>query len=163
MKKEILELRKKGKTYNEIKEILGCSKGTIAFHCGEGQKEKSYLRNKKNRNNFINYINKRIYFFQKRDNRKFDKTREKTFNTEDFLNKFGIKTKCALSGIEINLETDRNWDLDHIIPNSKGGDGSLENCQILLSSINRMKGDLIQDELIKYCKLIVDNNVVLSR
>lgn len=32
-KKEIVELRKQDKTYNEIKEELGCSKGTISYHC----------------------------------------------------------------------------------------------------------------------------------
>jgi len=32
-KKEILKLRNEGKTYSEIKEILGCSKSTISFHC----------------------------------------------------------------------------------------------------------------------------------
>lgn len=32
-KKEILKLRNEGKTYNEIKDILGCTKSTISFHC----------------------------------------------------------------------------------------------------------------------------------
>jgi hypothetical protein len=49
MKEQILKLRNEGKTYNEIKEILGCSKGTISFHCGNGQKEKSNSRKKTNR------------------------------------------------------------------------------------------------------------------
>ena len=35
MKDKILELRSQGKTYNEIVEILGCSKGTISYHCGK--------------------------------------------------------------------------------------------------------------------------------
>lgn len=34
MKEQILELRKQGKSYNEIKKELGCSKGTIAYHLG---------------------------------------------------------------------------------------------------------------------------------
>ena len=33
MKENIIRLRKDGKTYNEIKNILGCSKGTISYHC----------------------------------------------------------------------------------------------------------------------------------
>ena len=37
---EILRLRAEGKTYNEIQAELGCSKGTIAYHCGEGQEQK---------------------------------------------------------------------------------------------------------------------------
>ena len=44
MREKILKLREEGKSYNQIKEILGCSKGTIAYHCGDGQKEKSKNR-----------------------------------------------------------------------------------------------------------------------
>ena len=49
MKKQILELREQGKTYDEIKEQLGCSKGTIAYHCGEGQKLKTKEANDRRR------------------------------------------------------------------------------------------------------------------
>lgn len=45
MKEQILKLRSEGKTYTEIKEILKCSKGTISFYCGEGQKEKYRINN----------------------------------------------------------------------------------------------------------------------
>ena len=52
MKEEILKLRAQGKNYNEISKILGCSKGTISYHCGDGQKEKyrEYDRNRKEKN-----------------------------------------------------------------------------------------------------------------
>jgi DNA-binding CsgD family transcriptional regulator len=33
LKEEILALRKNGKNYNEICEILNCSKGTVSYHC----------------------------------------------------------------------------------------------------------------------------------
>jgi DNA-binding CsgD family transcriptional regulator len=33
MKENILNLRNEGKSYNEISKILGCSKGTISYHC----------------------------------------------------------------------------------------------------------------------------------
>ena len=53
MKQEILKLRAEGKTYDQIQVLLNCSKGTIAYHCGEGQKEKyrenNQRRQKKNR------------------------------------------------------------------------------------------------------------------
>ena len=42
---QILKLRAEGKTYKEIQEITGASKGTISFHCGKGQKEKYRKRN----------------------------------------------------------------------------------------------------------------------
>jgi hypothetical protein len=33
MVKEILKLRHEGKSYNEIVELLGCSKSTVSYHC----------------------------------------------------------------------------------------------------------------------------------
>ena len=43
-KEKILELRAKGKSYREIEKELGVSKGLIAYHVGDGQKQKSLLR-----------------------------------------------------------------------------------------------------------------------
>ena len=39
LKEKIFALGKKDLTYDEIKEKLGCSKSTIAYHLSEGQKE----------------------------------------------------------------------------------------------------------------------------
>ena len=44
MKEKILQLRNEGKTYKQIQEILKCSKSTISYHCGVGQKEKTKIR-----------------------------------------------------------------------------------------------------------------------
>lgn len=44
MKDKILQLRSEGKSYKQIKIILNCSSGTIAYHCGDGQKEKANQR-----------------------------------------------------------------------------------------------------------------------
>ncbi len=35
LKDKILNLRDQDKSYNEIQEILGCSKGTISYHCSK--------------------------------------------------------------------------------------------------------------------------------
>lgn len=40
MKEKILKLREEGKSYNEIKKILGCSKGTISYHCAKIDNDK---------------------------------------------------------------------------------------------------------------------------
>lgn len=50
LKDQILELKRQGKTYNQIQEILGCSKGTISFHCNPEVKERTQFRNKCYRN-----------------------------------------------------------------------------------------------------------------
>lgn len=46
MKEKILELRKQGNTYKQIQKEIGCSLGTISFHCGKNVKEKIYNRRK---------------------------------------------------------------------------------------------------------------------
>ena len=56
MKEKILELFEQGKSYSEIQSILGCSKGTISYHVGVGQKEKTMTRTKDKRNKIIKYI-----------------------------------------------------------------------------------------------------------
>ena len=48
-KDNIIKLHKDGKSYREIQKILGCSKGTIAYHLGEGQKDKANIRTNRNR------------------------------------------------------------------------------------------------------------------
>jgi len=55
-KDKILALRSKGKSYREIQDILGCSKGTISYHVGEGQKEKTSNRRKSQRTVILKYI-----------------------------------------------------------------------------------------------------------
>jgi 5-methylcytosine-specific restriction endonuclease McrA len=45
----ICMLRNQGKTYNEIKSILNCSKGTLCYYLGKNQKEKYAQRRKNNR------------------------------------------------------------------------------------------------------------------
>ena len=40
LKQKIIDLRAKGLSYREIQKKLNCSKGTIAYHLGDGQKQK---------------------------------------------------------------------------------------------------------------------------
>lgn len=50
MKMKILSLRRLGKTYDEIVELLGCSKSTVAYHCSKKVRKSSHkarLRNRK--------------------------------------------------------------------------------------------------------------------
>ena len=186
MKEEILKLRNEGKTYNQIKEILGCSKGTIAYHCGDGQKEKSTIRRKKRRENILlrkvdGFKYKRydkelitdkvgknrkdvvesIRKFQKRENGVnsdgINKEICKTFNWEDVLEKFGENTVCYLSGEEINLY-ENNYQLDHIKPASRKGNNSLDNLGITHKVVNYMKGNLTPEELFEWCSKILKHN-----
>lgn len=49
MKEKILALAAEGKSYRQIQAELGCSKGTIAYHLGAGQKEKTRTRTNRSR------------------------------------------------------------------------------------------------------------------
>lgn len=46
---KIKALAKKGLSYRQIEKELGCSKSTIAYHLGKGQKEKAKARRDKQR------------------------------------------------------------------------------------------------------------------
>ncbi len=173
MKDQILKLRQEGKTYNEIKSILGCSKGTISYYLGKNQKEKTDERRKRRRTNtlirktdsFIHRKNIRnnnesIRKFQKRDNKskgKLNLTMKKSFTWKDVIEKFGENTNCYLSGESINLY-ENNYSLDHIIPSSRGGDNSIDNLGITHKIVNIMKSDLTVDELMEWCIKILNHN-----
>ncbi len=172
MKEEILKLRNQGKSYNEIVRILGCSKGTVSYYCGDEQKQKTDTRRRKRRENILigkterfvyrknKNINETIRKFQKRDNSvkgSVDANIEITFSWKDVIEKFGENTFCYLSGEKINLYND-DYNLDHKIPSSRGGDNSLDNLGITHKIVNTMKSNLTPNELIEWCKKILEFN-----
>lgn len=191
LKNKILELRSQGHSYNYIENALGCSKGTISFHCGTGQKEKSLARNNKRRkinplqfkiHRFCSPMNKTINehhnlakqdevnnekiikrlrikvarFFQKKDTT----YGEIMFSAKDLLEKIGKNPSCYLTGVPIDLNKPRSYHLDHIVPRSRGGDDSLNNCQIACREANQAKGDLLVSEFVELCKKVIKHNQV---
>lgn len=51
MKEDIINLRKDGKTYNEISKILGCSKSTVSYHCSKLESNNDIIKsNVENKN-----------------------------------------------------------------------------------------------------------------
>lgn len=56
MREEILRLRADGRTYNQIKEELGCSLSTISYHCGVGQKTKTLTRTRNRKSRKLAYV-----------------------------------------------------------------------------------------------------------
>ena len=55
LKEAILTLRKKGLSFREIENQLACSKSTISYHLGKGQKEKAKERIRRQRDKNIRY------------------------------------------------------------------------------------------------------------
>jgi len=56
LKDEIFKLKKEGYSYGDIQKELGCSKGTISYHLGVGQKDKAGGRRRDGRNKIAKYI-----------------------------------------------------------------------------------------------------------
>ena len=185
IKKEILELRSEGFSYRQICEKLNCSKGTVAYHCGKGQKEK--YRKNSNETKKRNPLRRKMWAFQgekyksvkinpisggrakvlksKRDNfSEIKKSRKESagynymFTLEQLENKIGDNPICYLSGESIDLNNSREYSLDHIVPKSKGGTNDLDNCGLASSKANQAKSDLSVEEYITLCKNVLENN-----
>lgn len=56
VKEEILRLREEGHSYREIQQLVGCSKGTIAYHIGIGQKLKTLKRTNEKRTKIARFL-----------------------------------------------------------------------------------------------------------
>lgn len=170
MKEKILALRAEGKNYNEIKEILGCSKSTISYHCGEGQKEKNNARNRKYKGlkpleiKFINF-NLRSLKSKTRDfqrNRKSNEKLESNFDFKKLADKIKDNPVCYLTGRKIDLTKSSTYHFDHIIPVSKGGDGRLSNLGLASREANVAKNDMSLEEFIELCKdVLIYNDIKL--
>lgn len=69
----------------------------------------------------------------------------------------GLQCKCYLTGRSIDITTD-DFELDHIIPVSKGGPCELSNMGITCPEANRSKTDLTLDEYLALCKEVLEYN-----
>jgi 5-methylcytosine-specific restriction endonuclease McrA len=180
MKDQILKLRKEGKTYDEIKNIIGCSKSTISYYCGNGQKEKNIERKRKRRQ--LNPLSRKIETFKARKTLKNKTERfqmrtqlkevsiskngkllsrkdcNPTFKYSDIIEKYGDNPHCYLTNRPINWNDPSTYVLDHIIPVSLGGENSLDNLGICCPQANSAKSDLCLEDFFSLCKEILINN-----
>jgi len=172
MKEEILKLRQEGKSYNEIKGILGCSLGTIAFHCGKGQKEKYYNRNKawrdenplKMKFRKMDYrsktaIRKKVGDFKRRT--KFGEKRlvdSDICSYKELEELFEKNPNCYLTGEPLEINNPSSYHLDHFIPMAKGGSNNIENLRFCTKEANQAKNDLLFDEFLELCRKVLIHN-----
>lgn len=176
---QIKALRLQGFSYKDIQNTLNCSKGTISYHLGKGQKEKT----KKRRENVSHstYIHvKRVNCFHNRKpktQRKLNPTTSYThrqmskaitakaskfqknaaFNYKDVHAKYGDHFQCALTGRPLSWNKPQEYEYDHILPVARGGTSCLDNLQIVCTDANRAKNDLTEEEFLDLCKEVVIN------
>jgi 5-methylcytosine-specific restriction endonuclease McrA len=162
MKEQILKLRDEGKTYNEIQKALGCSKGTIAYHCGQGQKQKTKYRTEQLRQN--NPLLQKVDHFKTSvkkcvQNRvqHFHRSIEKNFTYLDIIEKYGYETKCYLTGEDVSFRDAMSFALDHIIPRSRGGTNELHNVGVTTPAANQAKSNLLLPEFLELCEKVLKN------
>lgn len=164
MKEKILRLRADGKTYSEIVAQLGCSKSSISYHCGEGQKEKTRVRTEERRdaNPLIGKANdfkrERTLYFKSHNFRRIDHraASDKLFDMAQLRQHLGDNPKCSLTGEPIDLTKGDTYELDHKVPRSRGGTNELSNLSLLSAKVNRAKNDMTNEEFVALCKKVVD-------
>lgn len=182
LKNEILKLGSQGYSYNQIVKLLNCSKGTVCYHLGKNQKEKTKVRrknyilqhpfikkintfknckyNKKGRNQLHGWkklLTLKVELFLRR-RLKGNKIMNHNFSVQDVINKFGEHPMCYITGEKINIYEPRTYNFDHIIPVSRGGDNSIDNLGICTKQANAAKSDMTYDELIVFCNKVIEHN-----
>lgn len=180
MRDKILKLRDKGMSYREIETILGCSRGTISYHCGDGQKTKTRKRQQdlrktnclvrktesyKTNRQFIRCKRRKTDDEMKSSHNKQIDDKVKDFQTtacheftyKDVVSKFGEQPRCYLTGRAIDLSQPRSFSFDHVIPRSKNGSSTLDNLGITCREANMAKNDMTVPEFVRLCEEVLQH------
>jgi len=84
------------------------------------------------------------------------------FSAEQLLLKIGPEPKCYLTGRPIDLNDSSSYHLDHIVPTSRGGSSSIDNCQIACAIANKSKTNMTLDEYYALCREVLNNANLFS-
>lgn len=158
MKEKILHLRSKGKSYNSIVKILGCSKATVSYHCGKGQKEKNNVRNKRNKSTIIYRINAKIDSFRARSDSGYYGYVKRDSVTKKYQDKILKNPSCYLTGRDINLLDVDSYSLDHVNPFNLSKDNSVRNMGISCKEANLSKSFMTVKQYLSLCKEVLEHN-----
>lgn len=179
LKEQILELREKGLSYSEIQNELGCTKSTICYHLTDKEKLRvrknsiEYKLNKPFHNKLSNFTskskkgfsNKITKFIQDNDVRKGLKLHRELNNDMNYQEVYEIISQnsiCYLTGEYIDLSKPATYQLDHILPISRGGSSLLENMGLTISAANRAKGNMTNQEFFNLCASVIAHNDLLD-
>lgn len=154
-------------TMTQIAELLGCSVSLVSTFL-LGAPKRRHVRERERERHLANpeiskqkYKRNTLYYKIVHFSREYIKGGNgpygaPTFTKEQLLSKnSGI---CYLTGRSLDLSDSSSYRLDHIIPKSKGGDNSLDNCELTCTQANTAKNDMSLDEFIKLCKDVLEHN-----
>src|SRR6266436_6333987 len=117
--------------YTRIAKLTGFSRDLVRYYLDPQGRIKHMKRMRKHRKSAHPLYRKLVYFCAtstKSNHKIIRKIREPFIVLKDALIKFGDKPRCYLTGVLINLNDSSSYSLDHIMPISKGGKSTLENC-----------------------------------
>jgi 5-methylcytosine-specific restriction endonuclease McrA len=149
-REEMLSLRSKGKTYNQIAKTLDVSECCVYYHCNPDKYKKKKEKPKK----VITPLQSKLYYFTSRAK---DENADRIMEYE-VIKRHGTDLKCYLTGRAINLDKPTEYHLDHIVPKSKGGSGGIENLGFTTREANVAKSNLSVEEFLELCKDVLTNN-----
>lgn len=178
LKEQIIELRDQGLTYDQIKEQLHCSKSTICYHLTDKEKlrvKAAGIAHKQNNpllvklSNFASKsrkgINNKITKFKQdqevRNGIKAHKDLTNDMSYKEVYNILAQNPRCYLTGTEIDLSKPDTYQLDHIIPISRGGTSTIENMGLTIKDANQAKRGMTNEELFDLCASIIAHNDLL--
>ena len=151
IKDEIEKLRKLGKTYEEISKQLSIPAGRVEYYCNPQRREMMRKWN-------LNYRRKNRLYKKVASFHQISKIKRCGFKYREFLEAIGENPVCYITKTPIDLNDVKNYSIDHIIPNSKGGTNDLSNAGLVRMDINKMKQDKTLDEFISLCKEVLKSN-----
>lgn len=169
MEEEIQQLRKQGLTYKQISEQLHCAKSLISYYLNPKTRADTYQRTRNRRKRTPRITTKLEtfkYVARQRLRKKLDgfhkqarrlPRKEQNFSIKDIIDKLSDSPKCYLTGDLIDLNSPNEFEFDHIIPTSKGGENSVDNLGLSTRDANRAKCDLTLPEFLDLCERVLRN------
>lgn len=176
---DILKLRGEGLSYRQIEDRLGCSKGTIAYHCGAGQKDKTLARTRVRRRNVLrvkmeafkygkppreakgpvveywgdprSVLRGKRAHFSRIGNKSKHEGYNFMFTLDDLQEKIGDDPRCYWTNRSIDLGAGHVYQLDHLVARASGGDNSLANCVLACREANQGRSDTPGDGYVQVC------------
>ena len=160
-KAEIKKLHKAGLGYKRISQVLNVPYHIARFHSDPMAGEKWGRRSRKwKKNNPIalkihTTLRSRVKSFKRAGKDKDDRVTNSDINSRDIVAKLKQNPHCYLTGLPIDLADTRSYQIDHIVPVSRGGTNDEGNIGLASKWANQAKGDMLVDEFVKKCIAVI--------